>query len=230
VSIRSIMVAGTLTICAAAWAADFVIDAAGSDSGSKLPTPASCYGPTLELKWDNGTRMYSVVWPTAKNRMVGNDFDTSTFKTTHVRILKFKLFTSDVWPNEGWDGFRLGFFDYRGGLPGSRLWPTSGTLHFFKPTGVHGHVWVECPINWTCPSMAFVAAQQQFYDSPNCDPFSFDTNREFMGHSWMYYYNFWSGVSLTPYRNLMLRVTVEPGYTFPGVNSTSFGRVKALYL
>ncbi|NIT37183.1 MAG: hypothetical protein GTN49_11930, partial [candidate division Zixibacteria bacterium] len=79
----------------------------------------------------------------------------------------------------------------------------------------------------------FVAAQEQFYNNPNCDPFSVDNNTVFRDHSWQYYLAKWEKLQLEqeagPYRNLMVRVWVEPGIEFPGVAPSSIGRVKALY-
>jgi hypothetical protein len=151
-------------------------------------------------------------------------------KTAHVKILKFKFYTRDNWPNQAWDGFRLGFFNYAGGIPGSQIWPTSGGGYFFKPSGANGHVWVECDINWTCPTNKFVASEEQFYNWPNCDPFSLDNNTTRVGHAWEYYGGSWAPhQGYEGYYNLMIRVWVETGQEFPGVSPSSIGRVKALY-
>jgi hypothetical protein len=93
---------------------------------------------------------------------------------------------------------------------------------------------VEFDVNWTCPSRKFVAAQEQFYNHPNSDPFSVDNNTIFREHSWKYIEGSWAKYESTspgfgPYRNLMIRVWVEPGIEFPGVAPSSIGRVKALY-
>jgi hypothetical protein len=114
------------------------------------------------------------------------------------------------------------------------LWPTGGSPYFFKPSGgIQAHIWVEFSVDWICPSVKFVAAQEQFYNYPTCDPFSVDNNTTFIGHSWLYQGGSWapyqaSGVT-APYRNLMIRVWVETGQEFPGVAPSSIGRVKALY-
>ena len=71
---------------------------------------------------------------------------------------------------------------------------------------------------------------EQYYDYPNSDPFYCDNNPTFRRHSWVYYQGQW--IPWEPwdvYVNVMLRVYVETGHTFPGVQSTSIGRVKALY-
>jgi hypothetical protein len=52
-------------------------------------------------------------------------------------------------------------------------------------------------------------------------------------HSWQYYNGTWGPVEppaeALPYQNVMIRVWVETGQTFPGVEPSSIGRVKALY-
>jgi hypothetical protein len=225
-----VCLAGSLAAAVGVWGADVetapLADTPLPASGVSLAGDSS----TLELSWDNGTLMS--FYPTTRIGgifIVGNDFDTSTLKTTHLKILKFKLFTSGLWPNAEWDGFGICFFDFRRGMPGEMLWPTSKVPYFFKPSVPRGHVWVECEINWTCPTPAFVAAYDLKYDYPNCDPFAVDNNETYRVHSWQYKHAFWSGLSLPYYRNLMLRVIVETGSTFPGVAPTSLGRVKALY-
>jgi hypothetical protein len=232
---RKLVVAiGTaLVACGAAWAADVAADGGGHYAVPNVHAP---FNPaTMELKWDNGMRRWSVVWLEGyQNRWVAVDFDASTLKTTYAKILKYKYYTRGAWPNEGWEGMRFAFYGFRGGVPGSMLWPTSGSPYFFKPSaGIEAHIWVEFDVNWTCPSVKFVAAQEQFYTYPYCDPFSLDNNTSFTGHSWMYSEGSWSPFpeesNLAPYRNVMVRVWVEPGQEFPGVTPSSIGRVKALY-
>ena len=72
---------------------------------------------------------------------------------------------------------------------------------------------------------------EQRYNYPSCDPFCVDNNPTFRGHSWRRYGGTWAPLEPTewPYRNNMLRVYVETGHTFAGVQTTSIGRVKALY-
>jgi hypothetical protein len=208
--------------------------------GTVIVTPGPGYmaptydQSTLELAWDNGSRRWSVHWDTGAGAWVGNDFDVSTLKTEYAKILKFKFYTRDTWPNTSWDGFGIGFYNFSGGVPGSMLWPTSGSSgYLFVPSGVTGHVWVECDIDWVCPSVKFVAAEHQYYNEPNCDPYTLDTNPTFQEHSWEYRSGAWSlhqeYPNLTPYRNVMIRVLIETGQTFPGIAPSSIGRVKALY-
>jgi hypothetical protein len=227
-------IAALAFLTAPAWAADAVADG-GNTTSPYVAAPAARDQASLELVWDNGQRRWSVAWYTGADAWVGNEFDASTLKTVYAKVLKYKYYTRGAWPNEGWDGMRFAFYAFRGGVPGSMLWPTGGGGYFFKPSaGIQAHIWVEFDINWTCPSVKFVAAQEQFYDYPLCDPFSVDNNTTFRGHSWMYTQGQWAPYQSTnsevaPYRNLMIRVWVEPGQTFPGVEPSSVGRVKALY-
>jgi len=227
-----LLLAACALTCAPLWAADMVVDDGGyAPNGWTATTPSD--GATMELAWDTGTRRWSVAWYTGAGAWVGNDFTTTTLKTSHVKILKFKMMSRNDWPNTSWDGFRIGFWGFSGGVPGSFLWPTSGSGYFFKPSAGSGHVWVECDINWTCPTVSFVASEEQFYNNPDCDPYSLDNNQTFLGHSWQYYEGAWSPadypVEWGGYRNIMIRVQVETGYTFPGVAPSTMGRIKALY-
>jgi hypothetical protein len=221
-----------LALCAAAWGADAALDG-GYAPAAGIAAPTARDQASLELMWDNGTRRWSMAWYTGGDSWVGNDFDVSTLKTTYAKILKYKYYTRGAWPNEGWEGMRFAFYSFKGGVPGSMLWPTSGSGYFFKPSaGIQAHIWVEFAIDWTCPSQKFVAAQEQFYNYPTCDPFSIDNNTSPRNHSWQYYQGSWSPFTqsnVEPYRNLMIRVWVEPGQEFPGVAPSSIGRVKALY-
>ncbi|NIT37185.1 MAG: hypothetical protein GTN49_11940 [candidate division Zixibacteria bacterium] len=227
--------AAALVVCAGAWAIDAAVDGGGSSAAAALAAPTASDQATMELKWDNGLRRWSIAWYTGGGWWVGNDFNVSTLKTKYTKILKYKYYTRGAWPNGRWDGMRFAFYNFVGGVPGSMLWPTSGTGYFFKPSaGIQGHIWVEFDVNWNCPSPAFVAAQEQFYNHPNCDPFALDNSTIFLGHSWKYTLGKWEKYISTrpevaPYRNIMIRVWVEPGIEFPGVAPSSIGRVKALY-
>ena len=125
----------------------------------------------------------------------------------------------------------LGFEGEPEPQPGERLWPQTGTGYFFKPTGPRGEYWVDIPITWTTSHLSFVAAVEQVYDQPRCDPFAVDSNPTFLRHSWSYYDASWQRLETIsdPYFNMMLRVVVEDRGSFPAVAPTSFGRVKALY-
>jgi hypothetical protein len=216
-----------MLVAAAAWGADCVVEGRTGD----VVTLAS-YGADdqLELSWDTGTPQWSIAWYSGAGAWVGNDFDLSTI-STYRAVEKVRFYSRDNWPNAQWDGFRVGLYDFKGAVPGSILWPTSGGGYFFKPSGLQGHVWVDVRIGWTCPTTAFVAAVEQYYNYPNCDPFALGNNTSFRGHSWQYYQGQWSpyeGSPLTaPYRNIMLRVIVDNETL--GVAPTSLGRVKALY-
>jgi len=219
---------------AAAGAADVAVDG-GPAPG---PTPPASYaftdGPTRELSWDNGTRRWNYVWYTGAGAWTGNDFNVSTLLAPgeSAKLWRFKMYSRNDWPNTVWDGFRIAIYNFTGGVPGSRLWPTSGTGYFFRPSiPTNGHVWVECDINWMCPTNTFIVAEEQFYNHPNCDVFALDNNPTALNHSWEYYGGTWSlfsTSSVAPYRNLMIRVIVETD-NFTKVAPTSLGRVKALY-
>jgi hypothetical protein len=229
-SVLAIMTA--LLACGTVWAADVAVDG-GGHAGPAFAASTPRDQATMELKWDNGLRRWSIAWYTGADSWVGNDFDASTLKTSYAKIMKYKYYTRGAWPNEGWDGMRFAFYAFRGGVPGSMLWPTSGHPYFFKPSNpdIQSHIWVEFNIDWTCPSVKFLAAQEQFYNNPTCDPFSVDNDTNFKGHSWEYAQGQWSPLSTSadPYKNLMVRLWIEPGQEFPAVAPSSIGRVKALY-
>jgi hypothetical protein len=213
---------------AGVWAADAAVD---GGAYAAAPAVAACTDDTLELGWDNGTRRWNVGWYTGAGSWVANDFDLATI-STYRALSKIKFYTRSNWPNAQWDGFRVGVFNFSGSVPGSLMWPTGGGGYFFKPSGLSGHVWVEINVGWTCPVTAFAAAQEQFYNWPNCDPWAVDTNPTFLRHSWQYYGGSWSPLSsasieIAPYYNLMLRVVVDNETL--GVAPASLGRVKALY-
>jgi hypothetical protein len=217
-----LMVFVGLAVAAAVWAADCVVERAAFPPNA--PDPAGT-DDTLELKWDSGYSMWWLCWYTGLDTWVGNDFDISTI-SGYAAIQAIKLQSGNTWPNNAWDGFRLGVFDFSGGVPGSLLWGPK----FVMPTGVTG--WHEFSVNWTLPSgtYKFLAAQEQYYNFPGCDPFAIDGNPTFMGHSWLYMLGSWrpfevSGIG--PYRNVMIRVIVNNSTL--NVKPTSIGRVKALY-
>lgn len=183
---------------------------------------------TSELSIDNGTWKYLVAWNTGRDVWVGNQFLAGPKPSYRVHALRF--FSSTVWPNEVWEGFRVAIFGYDGYTPTAMLWPTGGTGSFFKPTGLTGHVWVEVPVDYLGPNR-FVAAVEQYYDGAACDPFAVDSNRTYLNKSWQKYgAEAWKALrpATDPYYNLMLRVVVEEE-TAPGVAPATLGRVKALY-
>jgi len=219
---RVIRFAAAAALAAAgAWATDYAVE--GGPYVSSAGTPG--YDGTRELKWDSGSGRWVLDWYTGGGSWVGNDFDISTIRT--YRVIKAVRFDSmPDWPNGRWDGFRFGIYLF-GGVPGKLLWPTSGGGYFFKPTGPRGRK--EAPVNWALPAgvTSFVAAMEQYYNHPNCDPYLVDNNLSFTGHSWQYYGGTWElHVGYQGYRNVMLRVVVEEA---AAVAPTSLGRVKALY-
>ena len=58
----------------------------------------------IELKYDNGTPYIMVAFENGDNMWVGNDFDTSTYSDTYPNIDKFRIYCSDSWPNDEFDG------------------------------------------------------------------------------------------------------------------------------
>jgi hypothetical protein len=211
-----------VAVAVTAFAADTVIERApGAAAGTDSPTDAS-----LTLRWDSGYSKWMISWPTGAGAWVGNDFDISTVSTfSHIRAVR--VLSSYVWPNGVWDGYRVGVYAFAG-VPASLLWPTSGGGRFVVPTGSNG--WKDLPVNWTLPggTHTFLAAIEQCYDYPNCDPFIVDNNHTFLLHSWQYYRGPWEALDgVQVYRNLMLRVVVDNETV--SVAPTSVGRVKALY-
>ncbi|HUU56647.1 MAG TPA: hypothetical protein VMW93_04840, partial [bacterium] len=76
-----------LAVAAPLWAADVIVDGGGYATSPGFAEPTTYDQSTLELSWDNGTRRWSVAWITGAGAWVGNDFDATTLKTTHVKIL-----------------------------------------------------------------------------------------------------------------------------------------------
>jgi len=188
-------------------------------------------GGLYELGYDTSSKALQLAWYTGAGYWVGNDFDISTLKTKHNIVREMKYFTSPTWPNNRYDGFRLALFEFSSGLPGAKLWPPGAEGRFVKPGGTEGFktFWV----NYYLETTKFVAAVEQYYDYPNCDPYFCDGNPTFLAHSWQKEAETsWVplvGKNPYPYRNLMLRVIVRIGYSEIGVAPTSLGRVKALY-
>ena len=190
------------------------VGAADADGGFG-PEPMQ---PTLyELRWDNGTLGY-VRTHFLGGRWVANDFDASTLTATRVRCLRF--YSSDNWPNGTWDGCHIAVYRLSGGLPGRLLWGPE----FARGTGA-GFQWCSFDVGWALPKgvLTFVAAVEQPYGYPNCDPYCLDTSPA-TGRAWTYYQGIWE--QMETYTNLMLRVVMEGDI---GVEPTSIGRVKALY-
>mgnify|MGYP000655918203 CR=1 FL=1 len=218
---------GILTTIMVVAAGAYAVDA-GRYGPNDRGTPPKVDVATSELSVDNGTWKYLFAWNTGRDVWVGNQFLGGPKPS--YRIHTIKLFTSTVWPNETWEGFRVAVFGYDGSRPTSMLWPTGGTGSFFKPSGLTGHVWVEVPVDYLGPNR-FVAAVEQFYGGNACDPCAVDSNPTPLGRSWQKYgAEPWKSLQpmTDPYFNLMLRVIVEEE-TAPAVTPATLGRVKALY-
>jgi hypothetical protein len=221
---RIVLWAAVVGLAAAAWGADVAVERAPPSVGVHL-WPA--YDGELELKWDSGTPAWWIAWSSGLGQWLGNDFDVSTIRK-YDGIKTIRVMTRLDWPNEAWDGFRVGVYAFNR-VPGSLMWPTAGKGYFFKPKGETG--WKDVPVNWTLPRgvTAFLAAWEQFYDYPNFDPYGIDDNPTFRRHTWEYWRDQWELFehgSAYPYQNLMLRVVVSDDVA---VAPTSLGRVKALY-
>lgn len=218
----------SLVACVAggAWAADVAFDRAQAMPTMSEPTG---YDNTVELSWDSGMGRWWLAWYTGADTWVGNDFDVSTVKTYGgLKTMRVQLRYN--WPNTQWDGGRIAVFAFGGGVPGSIMWPTSGSPLFVLPTGATG--WKDFDVTWVLPgTKKFMAGWEQFYNHPGCDPFLIDNNPTFMGHTWMYLQGSWApfeASNIAPYRNLMLRMVVDNEQN-PAVSPSSIGRVKALY-
>lgn len=206
---------------AAAWATDLVV---APPAPAVSRAPADAYDGPLELKYDSGTRQYFMAWYSGAGTWVGNDFDISAI-SAYRAIVRVRFYSTPAWPNQRWDGFRVGIYAYSGTAPGSLLWGP----RYFKPAKTDPG-WCNCAVGWTLPAGndAFIAAVEQYYNYPNLDPFALDNNPTFRNHSWSYYQGNWARLAgYGGYRNLMLRVVVN---NVPvGVAPSSVGRVKALY-
>ena len=136
-----------LVACVAggAWAADVAVDRA--HAGPSV-AEAPGYDNTVELSWDSGLGRWWLIWYTGADWWVGNDFDVSTIKT-YGGLKTMRLQLRVDWPNVGWDGGRIAVFSFAGGVPGSIMWPTSGTPKFVMPTGATG--WKDFDVTWVLP-------------------------------------------------------------------------------
>lgn len=178
----------------------------------------------IELSWDTGVWQWMLCNLYGDDLWYGNDFDLATMGTDW-RVKRIKLMSAAMWPNNTWDGARVGIFAFAGGQPGTLIWPENGVPKWFVGSGGPEPVWCEVTVNWKLPPthLAFVAAWEQFYNWPNCDPICQDNAYGTQGHSWVK----WNG---TWYKNLagniMVRVIVESSQT---VTPTSLGKVKALF-
>jgi len=221
-----VIFAGALLLYGAAFGAERVIHAERGTAAEALSSDRE-----YELKWDTSVPRYYVTWYTGAGAWVANDFDVSSLKSSHVILSRLGVYSQPAWPNGRWDGFRIALYAFRR-VPGERIWPEGGKPKSVKPSGPKGWQWFN--VSWTLPGRhySFIAGIEQYYDYPNCDPYCVDDNPTFRGHSWEYYGGMW-GLPVEPphwpYINHMVRVRVETGRTFPAVEPTSIGRVKALY-
>ncbi len=183
----------------------------------------AAYATEYELKWDNGKWQLSIASQKGKDVWCGNDFDVSTLKADS-RIKTMRVFCRRDWPNNKWDGFRIAYFGFKGGVPASIIWPESAVPKWVKPTGPGSTLWADFGVNWVLPQgrFKFLAAVEQFYNYPNCDVPCFDTEMYNKGHTWRNY----PAWEVYPFHNFMVRVVVEEA---SAAAPASLGRVKALY-
>ncbi len=180
-----------------------------------------------ELKWDNGNVGYNAYWVFGgRGCWLGNEFNVSTLNATYVSRLK--VMSAGFLINGQWDGFRIALFGFSGS-PGRMMWPESGVPMFVRGSG-NGYVWCEFPVGWTLPggTTALLAAQEQYYSYPHCDPYCFDNNATDLGRTWQTSppSTGWNLFAAGTYRNLMLRVFVADTQE---ITPASLGRIKALY-
>ena len=128
--------------------------------GARTPYAGPRESTEQELKWDNGTLGY-VLAQFVAGTWIGNDFDCSTLAADNIKLMRIR--SSGEWPNGRWDGFNVGVFDFRSGVPGARIWGPK----FVEGTG-RGYPWCDFGVDWTLPKgiRKFVAAMGQRYNYP----------------------------------------------------------------
>lgn len=223
---RTVAIAAAALTAVVTGAADHIVERAPADPA--IVAPRGCDG-ARELKWDSGQPSWLIAWRSGAGTWVGNDFDISTVKT-YPYVRKVRLYSTPTWPNGSWDGFYLAVYSFAGGVPGSMMWPAGGRGKYVRGS-TPSYGWQEFNVNWALPAgvRKLVAAVEQFYDYPKCDPHIVDDNQTFRKHSWTYYQGNWHLLTnKTGYYNLMLRVVVDDEHN-PGVEPVALGRVKALY-
>jgi hypothetical protein len=221
-----IVATALILAAAAAGAYDHVVNPAGAGPAANAPREAD---GTRALAWDSGNPSWLIAWRGGEGTWVANDFDVSTVKTFPY-IRKVRFYSTPSWPNGSWDGCYLAIYSFSGSVPGSIMWPTAGKARFVTGTS-SSYAWQDFTVNWALPDgvRRFVAALDQYFNYPNCDPHMVDDNVSFLGHSWAYYQGNWHPLTnKTGYYNLMLRVVVDNDHN-PAVGPASAGRIKALF-
>jgi hypothetical protein len=138
-----------------------------------------------------------------------------------------RVFCCQEWPNGRWEGFRIAIFDFGGSVPGSILWPANGEPKWVKPDTDAEMTWCDFDVLWVAyPHRSVLAAQEQFYDWPECDTACFDDGSG-PDHGRTWFKAPWT-VGWISYEgsNLMLRLHLD---LVGRVSPSSLGRVKALY-
>jgi hypothetical protein len=180
-----------------------------------------------ELKYDNGQNWGGLyVANQGPDEWMAYDFSPAGVSANEVLTIRAAAAQG---PNLKWDGFRVALFTFDN-VPGTMLWPTSGTPYYVLPSSSSSWTWVDIPVNYYLPSGVtnFAVAQEQYYYYPNNDPYCLDTSPRNTLHWWEktpgqpWEHMFWTFTG-----TLMLRAVVEG--TLTGVQPLSFGRVKALF-
>jgi len=89
-------------------------------------------------------------------------------------------------------------------------------------------------VDWQTTTHTFVAANNQYTDYPECDPFLTDSNLTDQNHSWVASGSTWQRFNdndslqdtINGYNNLMMRVIITPSTE---IESNSIGAIKAMY-
>ena len=142
------------------------------------------------------------------------------------RIRFIRVFCCLEQPNGKWDGFRIAIFDFSVGVPGEIVWPESGTPKWVIPNIDENFAWCDFDVLWVAyPYRSVVAAQEQFFDWPECDAACFDDYGTVQAHTW---FKTSSAAGWARYEgpNLMLRLVLD---VIGRVDPSSLGRIKALY-
>jgi len=140
-------------------------------------------------------------------------------------IQRVQIYVGNPTGNSTWEGFDLEIWDWNDliypGTPGVRKW---GPQHF---TYDHGG-WVtyrNVDYHWNSKK-PFVVVLRQRGGYPTCDTVFCDTGRTDPNPNWSYFQSKWIPFTVVD-GDLMIRAYY--GASYPGVEPTSLGRVRALY-
>lgn len=186
----------------------------------------------IEISYDSGIPYVIVAFQNGVDMWVGNDFDTSGYGTGYPRIDSIRWYCYDAWPPPaGFDGSYLAIYDYVSGTPADIIWPIDGNPMWVVPSD---NGFRDFTVDWQTTTHTFVAANNQYNDYPNCDPFLTDDNLTDQNHSWVASGSNWQRFkdnanlqeTTGGYNNLMLRMLITPSSE---IESNSLGNIKAMY-